>query len=113
MIGGVLAIAVEMVLLPVKARTRMIESLADALRHINEMETCIAAGIEEGKNFDVYNTDRVIRFEHASSRANGALGAAETFCQSPLSDTFEQRPANKGQCRSVAPNLELKGLSRV
>ncbi|KAL8795626.1 MAG: hypothetical protein Q9195_001864 [Heterodermia aff. obscurata] len=79
MIGGVLAIAVEMVLLPVKARTRMVESLADALRHVNEMENCIAAGIEEGKNFDVYNTDRVLRFEDASRNANGALGAAETF----------------------------------
>ena len=80
MIGGVLAIAVEMVLLPVKASTRMVESLADALHYVNEMENCIAAGIEEGKNLDVYNADRVLRFEHASTRANGALGAAETFC---------------------------------
>ena len=80
MIGGVLAIAVEMVLLPVKASTRMVESLADALHYVNEMENCIAAGIEEGKNLDVYNTDRVLRFEHASTRANVALGAAETFC---------------------------------
>lgn len=80
MIGGVLAIVVEMVLLPVKARTRMVESLADTLRYLNEMENCIAAGIEEGKNFDVYDTNRVLRFEHASRRANGALGAAETFC---------------------------------
>ena len=82
MIGGVLAIGVEMILLPVKARTRMVDSLADALRHVNEMENCIAAGIEEGKNFDVYNTDRVLRFEHASRKANGALSAAETFCES-------------------------------
>ena len=113
MIGGVIAIAVEVILLPVKARTRMVESLADALHHVNEMENCIAAGIEEGKNFDLYNTDRVLRFENARRMANGALGAAETFCQSSPSNGIEARAANKDQCRSVAQNLESRGLSRV
>ena len=79
MIGGLVAVLVEMVLLPVKARTRMAESLAAAVRRINDMENCIAAGIEEGKNFDLYNTDRIIRFESASRKANTALAAAETF----------------------------------
>ena len=79
MIGGVVAILVEMVLLPVKARSRMVESLAAALHHVNEMENCIAAGIEEGKKFNLDSSDGIVRFEGASRRANGALAAAETF----------------------------------
>ena len=84
MIGGAVAVLVEMVLLPVKARTRLVESLATALGHVNEMENCIAAGIEEGKNFNLNSFDRMLRFENASRKANGALGAAETFCWSFL-----------------------------
>lgn len=82
MIGGAVAVLVEMVLLPVKARTRLVESLATVLGHVHEMENCIAAGIEEGKNFNLYSFDRILRFENASRKANRALGAAETFCWS-------------------------------
>ena len=79
MIGGVVAVIIEMILLPVKARTRMVESLVAALRHLNEMETCIATGIEEGKNFDLSSSDQMLRFDNASRKANASLGAAETF----------------------------------
>lgn len=82
MIGGVVALVVEVALLPVKARTRLVESLAAALRHINEMEGCVAYGIEEGINLDVYVPEVMTRFEHASTKAKGALTAAETFCES-------------------------------
>lgn len=79
MIGGLVALIVEVVLLPVKARGRLTESLAAALRQINEMETCVAYGIEEGTNLDVYAPEVLLRFEQASGKANGALSAAETF----------------------------------
>ena len=79
MIGGTVALIVEVVLLPVKARTRLVESLAAALEQINEMERCIAAGIEQGVKIDVYATANIIRFENANGKANTALGAAETF----------------------------------
>ena len=79
MIGGVVAIVVEMVLLPVKARTRLVESLAAALQQINEMEKCIASGIEKGTNLDLFSVIVYERFEKASSKANTALTAAETF----------------------------------
>lgn len=84
MIGGVVALVVEVALLPVKARSRLVESLAAALRHINEMEGCIAHGIEEGVNLDVYAPEIMLRFESASRKAKGALTAAETFCESHL-----------------------------
>lgn len=79
MIGGTVALIVEVVLLPVKARTRLVESLAAALEQINEMEKCIAAGIEQGVKIDVYAAANVVRFENANGKANTALGAAETF----------------------------------
>ena len=79
MIGGVVALIVEMVLLPVKARTRLVESLAAALQKINEMEQCISTGIEEGSKFDVSSVEVLTRFETAASKANTALTAAETF----------------------------------
>lgn len=79
MIGGVVAVIVEMVLAPVKARTRLVECLATSLYQINEMEKCIAYGIEEGKKIDVFAQANYERFERASGKANGALAAAETF----------------------------------
>lgn len=88
MIGGVVALVVEVALLPVKARTRLVESLAAALRHINEMEGCVAYGIEEGINLDVYAPEIAIRFERASTKAKGALTAAETFCESTIQITL-------------------------
>ena len=79
MIGGIVALTVEVVLFPVKARMRLVESLAAALEQINEMEKCIAAGIEQGVKIDVYATANIVRFERANGKANTALGAAETF----------------------------------
>lgn len=79
MIGGVVALIVEMVFLPVKARTRLVESIAVALRRICEMENVIATGIEEGVNWKGFAADRLACWELASGKANGALGAAEVF----------------------------------
>ncbi|KAK4692880.1 hypothetical protein P7C71_g4409, partial [Lecanoromycetidae sp. Uapishka_2] len=79
MIGGIVALIVEIVLLPVKARTRLVESLAAALQQISEMEKCIAFGIEKGIAIDVYAAENISRFESASGKANSALSAAETF----------------------------------
>ena len=79
MIGGIVALIAEVVLFPVKARTRLVESLAAALEQINEMEKCIAAGIEQGIKLDVYATANIVRFESAKGKANTALSAGETF----------------------------------
>ena len=74
-----MALIVELLLLPVKARTRLVESLATALEQINEMERCIAAGIEQGVKIDVHAAANLVRFENANGKANTALSAAETF----------------------------------
>ena len=74
-----MALIVEVGILPVKARTRLVEAIAAAIRQIIEMETCVAAGIEEGINLNVYDPNVLKRFNRASGKANGALTAAETF----------------------------------
>ncbi len=84
MIGGLVALLVEVVILPVKARTRLVESLAAALHQINEMEQCIASGIEEGVKVDIFDAGIFLHFEDASGKAKAALGAAETFRMLPV-----------------------------
>ena len=79
MIGGCVAVLVQLAVLPVKARTRLVESLAAAVEQINEMEKCIAFGIEAGVKIDVFNAVTYDQFLHASGKANTALAAAETF----------------------------------
>ena len=79
MIGATVALIVEVVLLPVKARTRLVESLSATIRHIFDMEKCIAFGIEAGVKIDVFDPDTFQAFEVASAKANTALAAAETF----------------------------------
>ncbi|KAL9009585.1 MAG: hypothetical protein Q9173_005398 [Seirophora scorigena] len=78
-IGGVVALGIEVGFLPVKARTRLVESLASTIRRVREMETCICTGIDGGGNPNVFDPKRVKRFERASRKANTALAAAETF----------------------------------
>jgi hypothetical protein len=79
LIGGVVALIVEVVLFPVKARDRLVESLASSISQIIEMEGCLAYGIETEANVDVHSQGVTQRFEHAKGKAQGALTAAETF----------------------------------
>lgn len=70
---------VEVTPLPVKARTRLAASLTTTLRQIDEMENRIACGIKPGKRLDIYSPANLVRLEQASTKANAALSAAETF----------------------------------
>ena len=97
MIGGTAALMVEITVMPVKARTRLVESIASALHQINAMEKCIAFGIEEGVKIDIFNPENVSSFENASGKANSALKAAETFL--PFCST---EPRIKGSFKGLA-----------
>lgn len=110
-IGGVVALIVEVVFLPVKARTRLVESLEAAMRQIGEMETCVAGGIEEGINLDIYDPRALERFEHASGKANCALTAAETFRRWITRRALLPLTARK--CPSVTTSPGSKVLSKV
>ncbi|KAF4635986.1 hypothetical protein G7Y89_g2114 [Cudoniella acicularis] len=79
LIGGVVALVVEVALFPVKARDRLVESLASSINQIIEMESCLAYGIETEANLDVHSSEVTERFDLAKGKAQGALSAAETF----------------------------------
>ena len=77
-IGGVVALLVEVMLLPVKARTRLVKSIASSLQQITEMQKYIAYGIDSGVKVEFIG-GQTKEFENARSKANSALTAAETF----------------------------------
>jgi uncharacterized membrane protein YgaE (UPF0421/DUF939 family) len=79
LIGGVVALIVELVLFPVRARDRLVESLAASIRQIIEMEGCLAYGIDTEANVDAHSAVVSARFQLARGKADGALAAAETF----------------------------------
>ncbi|KAG8528330.1 uncharacterized protein KY384_007248 [Bacidia gigantensis] len=80
LIGAAVAVLVEIFIVPVKARDRLVEAIAASLTHISEMEQCIAIGIDEGKKIDIVAAGTLKRFEKATGKANSSLGAAETIC---------------------------------
>ena len=94
-IGAVVALVVGVVLFPVRARTKLVQALTASLRHILEMENCIAYGIESPDNKDILSPLTIKRFDKASLRAKAALTAAEgllPFCvkEPRLKGSFEE-----------------------
>ncbi|KAI9830826.1 MAG: hypothetical protein M1819_005351 [Sarea resinae] len=79
MIGGAVALMIEFVLFPVKARSKLVDSLAASIKYITEMESCIAYGVEQRTNVDVYSPNVFKRFERVSNKAKSALNAAGSF----------------------------------
>ena len=79
LVGAIVALIVECTFFPVKARDRLVESLAASIRQVSEMEACLAYGIESEMNVDVHSPEISERFDNAKSKAQAALTAAETF----------------------------------
>ncbi|KAK2630622.1 hypothetical protein QTJ16_001442 [Diplocarpon rosae] len=97
LIGGGVALVVEVLLFPVRARDRLVESLAASVHQIGEMEACIAYGVETEVNIDVQSAEVSARFDRARGKAQGALTAAETFL--PF---CAQEPRLKGSFKGLA-----------
>ena len=68
-----------MLLLPTKARDRLVESLSAAITKVGEMEGCITYGVEDGVNIKEFPQEILVHFERASGSAKTALAAASTF----------------------------------
>jgi hypothetical protein len=79
LIGGCVAVAIEFLIYPVRARDRLVESLAAAIGKITEMEACLAHGIDSGKALSARSPIVTEHFEVAKAKAQGSLEAAETF----------------------------------
>ncbi|KAH9891418.1 hypothetical protein F4778DRAFT_333778 [Xylariomycetidae sp. FL2044] len=79
LIGGIVALCVEMFLFPVRARDRLVESLASSIQQISQMEVSIAVGIDQPRNIDIKSLAINASFIDAKEKAEQALNAAKTF----------------------------------
>ncbi|ORY62904.1 uncharacterized protein BCR38DRAFT_458185 [Pseudomassariella vexata] len=97
LIGGTVALLVEMTLFPVRARDRLVESLASGIQQISNMEASVAVGIDSPKTFDINSYIVHTSFIHAKEKAEAALGAARTFAPFTLTE-----PRLKGSFKGQA-----------
>ncbi|KAI1481990.1 hypothetical protein F4774DRAFT_350989 [Daldinia eschscholtzii] len=79
LVGGTIALLVEMFLFPVRARDRLVESLASSIQQISQMEASIAVGIDSPRNIDIKSSALNENFKDAKEKAEQALAAARTF----------------------------------
>lgn len=98
LVGSCVAILVEVFILPVRARDRLVESLSSAVRQVQEMQSAISVGVDshEKPNFRSHKLHH--RFNHARDKAQGALAAAETFLPFCLNE-----PRLKGSFKPLEP----------
>lgn len=79
LVGGTIALLVEMFLFPVRARDRLVESLASTIQQISQMESSVAVGIDSPLNVDTKSHALNENFKDAMEKAEQALAAARTF----------------------------------
>ncbi|KAI1874751.1 uncharacterized protein JN550_002180 [Neoarthrinium moseri] len=97
LVGGTVALLVEMILFPVRARDRLVESLASAIQQISNMEASVAVGIEKPGAVDLKSEALNANFCHAKDKAEAALSAAQTFLPFTLTE-----PRLKGSFKGQA-----------
>ncbi|KAI1806619.1 hypothetical protein F4811DRAFT_509714 [Daldinia bambusicola] len=79
LVGGTIALLVSMFLFPVRARDRLVESLASSIQQISQMEASIAVCIDSARNIDIRSSALNENFKDAKEKAEQALAAARTF----------------------------------
>ncbi|KAI2620062.1 hypothetical protein GGR54DRAFT_639832 [Hypoxylon sp. NC1633] len=97
LVGGTVALFVEMFLFPVRARDRLVESLASTIQQISQMEGSVAVGIDSPRNIDIKSNSLTESFTDAKEKAEQALSAARTFL--PFCST---EPRMKGSFKGQA-----------
>lgn len=97
LVGGTIAVLVELTLFPVRARDRLVESLASTITQILNMEASVAIGIESPGSVDLRSESLNARFNLAKEKADAALTAAQTFLPFTLTE-----PRLKGNFKGQA-----------
>ncbi|PHH76569.1 hypothetical protein CDD80_1430 [Ophiocordyceps camponoti-rufipedis] len=98
LVGGIVAMLVEVVIAPVRARDRLVECLSYSVRQIQKMEMTLAVGIEGPWSPNIRSQALLARFNRARDKAHGALADAESalpFCL--------REPRLKGSFKPLAP----------
>ncbi|OAQ97966.1 hypothetical protein LLEC1_00528 [Akanthomyces lecanii] len=97
-IGGVVAVLIEIFIYPVRARDRLVDSLAAAVVHVQNMQAVIAVGIDHPERPNFRSRKLYNRFNRARDKAQSCLTAAETYLPSCLTE-----PRLKGSFKPLAP----------
>ncbi|EGX91200.1 hypothetical protein CCM_05358 [Cordyceps militaris CM01] len=97
-IGGLVAVLVEIFIFPVRARDRLVNSLSAAVDHVQNMQAVIAVGIDHPERPNFRSHSLYARFTRARDKAQGCLTAAETYLPACLTE-----PRLKGSFRPLAP----------
>ncbi|RWA09079.1 hypothetical protein EKO27_g6032 [Xylaria grammica] len=79
LVGGAVALAVQMAVFPVRARDRLVESLVSSISQISVMESSVAAGVDSPSAIDIKSQALNSNFNGAKQKAEQALDAARTF----------------------------------
>ncbi|PHH69210.1 hypothetical protein CDD82_7919 [Ophiocordyceps australis] len=98
LIGGSVAMVVEVVVTPVRARDCLVKALSDSLDHIQKMQRAMYVGIDGPERPDLQSQALLNRFTHARDGAQDGLNAAETFLPDCLNE-----PRLKGSFKPLAP----------
>ncbi|KND92922.1 putative membrane protein [Tolypocladium ophioglossoides CBS 100239] len=98
LVGGLVAMLVEIAIAPVRARDRLVESLSASVRQIQKMQAALAVGIDRPEHPNIRSHTLLARFNHARDKAQGTLAAAETFLPFCLSE-----PRLKGSFKPITP----------
>ncbi|KAI0815945.1 hypothetical protein GGR55DRAFT_631135 [Xylaria sp. FL0064] len=79
LVGGVVALAVQMILFPIRARDRLVESLVSSISQISIMESSVAVEVISPNtiNVELHALDK--SFNNAKKKAEEALDAARAF----------------------------------
>ncbi|KAI0165510.1 hypothetical protein GGR57DRAFT_123625 [Xylariaceae sp. FL1272] len=97
LVGGVVALLVEMIFFPVRARDRLVECLASSIKQISIMEASVAVGVDSTDKVDLKSHALNASFKSAKDKAEQALIAAKTFLPFCLTE-----PRIKGSFRGQA-----------
>ncbi|KAK3944791.1 hypothetical protein QBC46DRAFT_455849 [Diplogelasinospora grovesii] len=97
LVGGIVALIVEVAIYPVRARDRLVESLSSCITQISHMQASVATGIEHPERKPSHKRLEA-RFNNAKQKAQSALSAAETFLPFCLSE-----PRLKGSFKTLQP----------
>lgn len=101
LVGGFVAMLVEVVVAPVRARDRLVESLSASVRQVQKMQATLAIGIDGPERPNLQSPALLARFSRSRDKAQVALAEAETFLPFCLNE-----PRLKGSFKPLAPIYE-------
>ncbi|KAJ3579929.1 hypothetical protein NPX13_g632 [Xylaria arbuscula] len=79
LVGGTVALVIELTLLPVRARDRLVDLLVSSISQISVMESSVAIGVDSLQPFDLKQQNLNEQFDHAKKKAEQSLDAARAF----------------------------------